>query len=338
MPLALKKYFTKKNIENNKFDASGALADQAVHCLELVAELVHEGLKFQFKGGNSLLLMREKPRRFSIDVDIATDEPRERIETCLDALVKNHGVFTKWTIRQHLTKPWLPLASYYCHYKSHYVKADDAFIMLDAQLDRSPYATHFVPIQCGGLYSSKIKAEIPFASSIIGDKLLTLGPNTLGIPLAKGKEAQRLKHVYDIAFLLGMSPSLHEIRTSFNACVVHENKLQEKSVTIEKLFSDTIAFCSSVKDFTDMPEIHKNMPVVLVEIVKGLGPFAGHLFSNDYEWKHLKIDMAKVALVMNAMCNTGVKDETFQEVLNKVEHFADTQFFWEKIGELTKKK
>jgi len=67
---AIKKVFHEKKHRENKFDASEALAEQAVHCLELVAELVQEGLKFQFKGGNSLLLILEKPRRFSIDVDI----------------------------------------------------------------------------------------------------------------------------------------------------------------------------------------------------------------------------------------------------------------------------
>jgi Nucleotidyl transferase AbiEii toxin, Type IV TA system len=334
MPIAEKKYFTKKNIEKNKFDASGALAEQAVHCLELVAEMAQEGLKFQFKGGNSLLLILEKPRRFSIDVDIATDEPRERIEMCLDSLVKKQGVFLKWTKRQHKTKPFLPLASYYCHYKSHYVKADDAFIMLDAQLTRSPYDTHFVSVRCGGLYASTIKAEIPHASSMIGDKLLTLGPNTLGIPVGKGKEAQRLKHVYDVALLLGTNPPLHEIRKSFMACVEHENKLQEKSITIKNLITDTLDFCKCVKDHATTPEINENMSAILVENIKGIGPFAGHLFSNDYEWKHLKIDMAKVALVMSAVCNHGVKDETFHEVLRKLETFADTQFFWDKVESL----
>ncbi|MGB7568467.1 MAG: hypothetical protein WBM07_11445, partial [Chitinivibrionales bacterium] len=253
------------------------------------------------------------------------------IERCLDSLVKKQGVFLKWTKRQHKTKPWLPLASYYCFYKSHYVKADDAFIMLDAQLTRSPYATHFVPVKCGGLYASKIKAEIPFASSIIGDKLLTLGPNTLGIPVGKGKEAQRLKHVYDVALLLGMRPALREIRKSFKSCVAHENKLQEKSMTLGQLFSDTLAFCGSIKDYADIPQIHENMSAILVENIRGLGPFAGHLFSKDYGWKNLKIDMAKVALLMSAVCNKDVNEETFHEVLRKVETYAETQFFWGKL-------
>jgi len=60
--------------------------------------------------------------------------------------------------------------------------------------------------------------------------------------VGKGKEAQRLKHVYDVALLLGTRPALHEIRASFKACVAHENKIQEKSVTIDRLISDTLHF------------------------------------------------------------------------------------------------
>ena len=77
-------FFSKFHIETNRFNAPATLAEEAVHCLELVAELVEAGLDFQFKGGNSLLLILPEPKRFSIDVDIATDEPRERIEECLD--------------------------------------------------------------------------------------------------------------------------------------------------------------------------------------------------------------------------------------------------------------
>ena len=107
------------------------------------------------------------------------------IEATLDKIVHDRGVFVKWTKRQHKTKPWLPLASYYVFYKSLYVKDEDAFVMLDAQLTRSPYATRRAPVVCGELYKCAVTAEVPLAASIIGDKLLTLGPETLGIPGGK---------------------------------------------------------------------------------------------------------------------------------------------------------
>ena len=331
MPIAQPVFFTKESIIKNKFDAPEALAEQAVHCLELVAQLCEAGLSFQFKGGNSLLLILDKPQRFSIDVDIATNEPRERIESCLDALVRERGVFIKWTKRQHATKPWLPLASYFCFYRSHFVGGADAFIMLDAQLTRSPYETRRAPVRCGNLYSADVNAEIPLASSIIGDKLLTLGPSTLGIPVGKGKEAQRLKHVFDVSLLLTTNPLLHEIRKSLLSCVDHENKLQEKTLILSEALTDTLTFCASGREYPDVPQIHETMTPVLIENIRGLAAFAGHLFSKNYTWAALKRDLARVAFVMAAASNAGVKDAQFAEALKA--SGDDEGLYWKNVGE-----
>ncbi|MBD3243318.1 MAG: hypothetical protein GF331_22195, partial [Chitinivibrionales bacterium] len=106
MPLGDSRYFTREHIERQRFGTSPLLAEQAVHSLELVAELAASGLSFQFKGGNSLLLILDTPRRFSIDVDIATEEPRERIEESVGAICERYGAFTRWEPRPHKTKPW----------------------------------------------------------------------------------------------------------------------------------------------------------------------------------------------------------------------------------------
>jgi hypothetical protein len=329
-----KKYFSIENIIANKFDAPEALAEQAVHCLELVAELVAAGLSFQFKGGNSLLLVLDAPRRFSIDVDIATNESAQRIELCIEKAIATNGIFLKWTKRQHKTKPWLPLSSYYCFYNSHYVSSDEAFIMLDAQLTRSPYATRFVPIRCGELFKSDYQAEIPLTSSIIGDKLLTLGPRTLGIPVCKGKDAQRLKHVFDVSLLLSTMPSLREIRKSLFACMAHENDLQKKSLTAAEVLADTVAFCRTVRDFSAMPLPDKAMDPALIENITGLPGFAGHLFSKNYNWETLKKDMARVAFVMTAACTERVSDDEFEDVLQQGSN--DPEYLWKKTGEWLK--
>ena len=326
-----KKYFSIDNIVANRFDASPALAEQAVHCLELVAELATAGLSFQFKGGNSLLLVLDAPRRFSIDVDIATDESPERIELCLEKAIAKNGIFLRWTKRQHKTKPWLPLSSYYCFFNSHYVSSDEAFIMLDAQLSRSPYATRFVSICCGKLFKSDRQAEIPLTSSIIGDKLLTLGPRTLGIPVGKGKDAQRLKHVFDVSLLLSTMPSLREIRKSLFACMAHENDLQKKTISAADVLADTVTFCRTVRDFPSMPVPDKAMDLSLIENITGLPGFAGHLFSKNYGWDTLKKDMARVALVMTAACMERVSDDEFDDVLKH--DSDDPEYYWKKTGE-----
>jgi hypothetical protein len=293
-------FFTKSHIETHRFNAPATLAEEAVHCLELVAEIVEAGLDFQFKGGNSLLLILPEPKRFSIDVDIATDEPRERIEECLDRVVQRFGVFKRWEKRQHKTKPWLPIASYYLFFSPTVRPEPEASIMLDVQLRRSPYRTEKKKIVCGKLYESETMAELPLPSSIIGDKLLTLGPNTLGIPVGKGKEAQRLKHVFDVARLFGTNPPPAEVRESFYACLKHENEIQDRGRSVQEIVADTLDFCISVEQYDEMPE-DKGLSPIMSENVRGLPVFAGHLFNAGYGWQELKRDMGIVAKVVKAV-------------------------------------
>jgi hypothetical protein len=287
-------FFTRSHIEANRFKAPATLAEEAVHCLELVTELVEAGLDFQFKGGNSLLLVLPEPKRFSIDVDIATDEPRERIEACLDLIVRRPGIFIRWEKRQHKTKPWLPIASYYLFFKPSVRQEPEASIMLDVQLRRTPYRTGKKRIICGRLYESETLVELPLPASIIGDKLLTLGPNTLGIPVGKGKEAQRLKHVFDVARLCSTHPQPAAVRESFHACLKHENEIQERRRSVREIVDDTLDFCRSVEQYEDMPK-DEGLSPIMSENVRGLPVFATHLFDPGYGWKELKRDMGIVA-------------------------------------------
>ena len=311
------RFFSHEHIEKFRFNAPAALAEEAVHCLELVAELVDAGLPFQFKGGNSLLLILPEPKRFSIDVDIATDASREQIEQCLDAIVSRYRVFKRWEKRQHKTKPWLPIASYYLYFDSSVKGGAEASIMLDAQLRRSPYKTEKKKIACGKLYKSATFVELPLPSSIIGDKLLTLGPNTLGIPVGKGKEAQRLKHVFDVSRLLATRPLLSEVRECFLACLRHENEIQERGRGADELIEDTLAFCRSVAPYAEKPP-DQDLSPIMSENVRGLPVFAGHLFEAGYSWEHLKRDMARVALCVEAIQNTNISDQEFLSTLDEL--------------------
>lgn len=312
--MSTESFFSKEHIETFRLNASAVLAEQAIHCLELVSELAESGLSFMFKGGNSLLMLLEKPARFSIDVDIATDKSREEIELVLDKIVQKYGRFNKWERRQHKTKPWIPLSSYYLFYRSLYDNSENCSVMLDVQMMRSPYMTQFKPVACGTLYKSPVSAEVPLPSSIIGDKLLTLGPNTLGIPLGKGKEAQRLKHVFDVSRLLKTLPALSEIKESFRACIGQENRIQQKEITEKEIIKDTMRFCWSVVFCQDTPEQEKCSPV-LAENARGIGPFAEHLFDAGYCWSDLQTDMARVAMCISAVGEESITDSQFIESL-----------------------
>ena len=315
MPVADKSYFTREHIERSHLNASSALAEQAIHCLELVAELSSAGLSFQFKGGNSLLLILSEPKRFSIDVDVASDKSREEIEAVLDQIVPKYGTFTRWERRQHKTKPWLPMTSYYLYYNSVIDPQPDTNIMFDVQMRRSAYKTEFKSVCCGDLYKSGAKVELPLPSSIISDKLLTLGPSTLGIPLGKGKEAQRLKHVYDVARLSATLPDAGNMRESFRQCLDQENDLQEtRNFTADDILKDTLAFLWTTAPHETKPD-SSGIPA-LDENIRGLDPFAGHLFESGYNWHDLRRNMARCAVCMTAAVNDKISNGALHGILS----------------------
>ena len=72
-----------------------ALLEKSIRALFLTEQLKVHGLKYQFKGGTSLLLHFPAPRRFSIDVDIVSTDSKESICQILHKLV-NSGLFQRW--------------------------------------------------------------------------------------------------------------------------------------------------------------------------------------------------------------------------------------------------
>jgi predicted nucleotidyltransferase component of viral defense system len=59
-----------------------------IRALGLLEKLAESKLDFVFKGGTSLILLVEKPERFSIDIDINTTESKETIENILEDIIR----------------------------------------------------------------------------------------------------------------------------------------------------------------------------------------------------------------------------------------------------------
>lgn len=57
--------------------------------------LVNEKVDFIFKGGTSLILLLNDIKRFSVDVDIITDESREKIKSAIKNMIVNQDLFTR---------------------------------------------------------------------------------------------------------------------------------------------------------------------------------------------------------------------------------------------------
>lgn len=298
---ARRELFTRTHYEAHAGVAPVHLAELVVHCLELVASLAARGVPFRFKGGNSLLVLLEDPQRFSVDVDIVTTLDRPTLTEHVAALTEESVIFKRWESRAPKTKPWLPLISFKLYFDSCYQSAEDAFVMLDAVLEPAPYPGIRRPVRCGTLYTSDREVEVPSVSGLIGDKLLAIGPGTLGIPLGKNKEAQRLKHVFDVATLSRRDWDLEQVRQSLRATKAQEERIQGREHPWAAILADTRRFCSLPLAHATPPTAPASTDPYLAEIGVGFAAFRQHLFRIDYGWDLFQEDCRHVLAVLDAL-------------------------------------
>ena len=90
------------------------LIEKMIMALALVEQLKLAGLDFVFKGGTSILLMLDKPERFSIDVDIILPE-RGNIDRIFQTILEL-GVFRR--VEENIRKGNLPKEHYKFYFQS----------------------------------------------------------------------------------------------------------------------------------------------------------------------------------------------------------------------------
>ncbi|HBE01449.1 MAG: hypothetical protein A2096_05470 [Spirochaetes bacterium GWF1_41_5] len=296
--IADKKYFSRAHIEAQSGFSTPALCECAIYCLELLSEFSLLQIPFRFKGGNSLLLILDEPERFSIDIDISLSAERIQLEEAVQKLFHRSGCFTSFENRPPKTKPHLPMISFKLFYNSYYLPADQSFVMLDAILKPPAYGGYMTKIRVKNLYESECSVEVSDVSGLAADKLLAIGPAALGIPLGKNKEAQRLKHVFDISRLYDKKIDKKTLNSAIQSCLEQENLIQQTGVSMADVISDTKKFCSLPLPFPAMPEAEKADDPYLAEIITGFGDFKKHLFRTRYTWDLLKRDMSRVLSIL----------------------------------------
>lgn len=302
MLLADPKLFTREHFEAHKGVAPAHLCELVVHCLELVSQLSASGLEYRFKGGNSLLILLEDPRRFSIDVDIVTTVPKQELIDLVERVTEQCEVFTRCEVRPHKTKPWLPMISFKLFFESVYQAPEDAYVMLDAVLEPPPYAGVRKQVRCGELYVSDATVEVPAVSGLLADKLLCIGPSTLGIPLGKGKEAQRIKHVFDVATLSRQPYELDVVMESLTTCMGQENELQKSTWALPDVVVDTKKFCSEPLEHADRPDpAGIAAGSYLDEIARGFDGFREFLFREQYTWPRFQDDCRRILALLEQL-------------------------------------
>ena len=223
------------------------MLEKVIYALYLLEQLKANGLNLIFKGGTSLLLVTDPPRRFSIDIDIITTANISEIETVIDRIT-TQGLFTSWESdneRKHVIDA--PVAHYKIYYKS---QVNQHFgeepILLDILFGENPYPTlQEHPIAHSWLHQEgeAITIRLPSFESILGDKLTAFAPNTTGILYSKNRPVEIIKQLYDIGFLFDLSNDLATIKASYLKIVKEEIALRKLEIDWQGPLEDTIETC-----------------------------------------------------------------------------------------------
>jgi len=221
------------------------LIEKVVWALTLLEQLKVNGLNFTFKGGTALLLATEKPKRFSIDIDIITEHSEKEIIAVLQK-IKADKVFLDWeddNNRKHT--PDAPIGHFKTYYKS-VVDGNIEPILLDLLYTPNPFPeVREVPIKHPWLSTSKEEVIItmPTFDAILGDKLTAFAPKTTGILYSKNRPIEIIKQLYDIAFLFDNITNLGIVRSSYNKVVKEEIGFRKLDITATEVLEDTWKAC-----------------------------------------------------------------------------------------------
>jgi predicted nucleotidyltransferase component of viral defense system len=236
-------YEVKRNLGKRKFDPK--LIEKVIYALVFLEQLKLNGLDFIFKGGTALLLATEEPKRFSIDIDIVTEQSQKEIEAILEKISKK-SVFTHWeddNDRKHA--PDAPIGHFKMYYSSN-VDGNVEPILLDILYTPNPYPELMeIPIAHDWIQTTGAITTVPMPTfdAILGDKLTAFAPKTTGILYSKNRPVEIIKQLFDVSFLIDNMSDLNVVKKSYSKVVDEEIKFRKLEVSANQVLEDTQEAC-----------------------------------------------------------------------------------------------
>jgi hypothetical protein len=189
-------------------------------------------------------------QRTSIDIDMLCSAETVRIQSTLEKIeekFEGKGDFFKAHVYKPIApKTDLPILTYYmtvpsvCTGKELFGKhAGVQEIKIEFHLTQGPSPTHSISSPSIFAVKTDLTYQILPLNDLFGDKLTTLGPNTIGIPWERADEI--IKQIYDLASLIEyrwQEIDFTAVRKTFLARAKSEAKLRGLSIKTADIFSD----------------------------------------------------------------------------------------------------
>ena len=245
--------FTKANIDRivAKYKVDYELAARAVFALGLTEALCKSGAEFIFKGGSSLMLLFETPKRLSTDVDILVP-PGYPIEDYLKEAAK---FYPFRGIQESIRKTNKTISKK--HFKITYSSTHsdkDLTVIVDVLFAENHYknlvrkAVNNDLLLCSG---DDCYVKIPSPESILGDKLTAFAPHTIGINFfnedySNDKRLEVIKQFFDIGCLFDACKNIEEVQTTYFAVANDEINYRRLQISPIECLMDTFNSAFSI--------------------------------------------------------------------------------------------
>jgi len=239
-----------------KYANDPTIMESMVHALYLLERLKLTGLDFIFKGGTSLVLLMEQPKRFSVDIDIIVSPllQREKLEEYLSKIVGTSSFLRMEVDERRSYKPGISKAHYKFIFNSNFsvrnkdgdvISNPEREILLDVHFSENRYPILVErPIQTEWLIQEgePIFVITPDIDSIAGDKLTAFAPNTTGILYGVDKEKEIMKQLFDVGCLFDLLTDLEVFRISYHESAKAEIEYRpERNIhSVEQVLWDVI--------------------------------------------------------------------------------------------------
>ncbi len=202
--MLLRENYTEEHILRLREEtgADPSILERTVFAFGLLEAIRSVEMPFIFKGGTSLLIMLDEPRRLSTDIDIIVDR-----DTDVDGYIDRAGKkFPFVSVEENKRKGANDIEKR--HFRFHFLSprtGKQINILLDVVFEDNPYLkVNEHPIRSRLLLreGEDLMVNLPDKNNILGDKLTAFAPHTTGIPFGVDKELEIIKQLFDCWTLL----------------------------------------------------------------------------------------------------------------------------------------
>lgn len=311
--------------KRNKYSKDPNLMESMIYALYLLEQLQLTGLDFIFKGGTSLILLMEQPKRFSVDIDIIVSSKisREELEKYLLKIFET-SAFTRMELDEKRSYNGnIPKAHYKFIFNSNFpnknkegnvISNPEREILLDIL-----FANNHYPIVIERALETEwllqtdkpVIVKTPDINSITGDKLTAFAPNTIGVPYNMDKEKEIMKQLFDVGCLFHLLTDVEVFKKSFFEFAKGEiaYRPERKIESVEQVLKDIIdtALIIAKKDILKIEEEKAKY----AEINTGINQFRHFVFQGKFDILEAQVASSKAAYLA-AIVLTDYKEEIKQ--------------------------